>query len=92
MKKIEIRFYVLRIDCSDKKTIDEPEDKAIARLGITYGVLRRLGFTELRVEECLRAIDGIELDEAYDWVRLDHSLHGLPSLDSFPAVYKLPRR
>lgn len=50
------------------KTVDEPEEKAIARLGITYGILRRLGFSEARVEECLRAIRGIELEEAYDWV------------------------
>jgi len=53
-----------------KKTLDEPEDKAIARLGITYGVLRRLGFSESRVEECLRAIQGVDLDEAYEWLYL----------------------
>lgn len=45
------------------------QDKALTRLGITYGVLRRLGFSESRVEECLRSIAGIGLDEAYDWVR-----------------------
>ena len=38
------------------------------RLGITYGVLRRLGFSEARVEECLRAMLGVDLDEAYEWV------------------------
>ncbi|RDB29553.1 putative helicase C15C4.05 [Hypsizygus marmoreus] len=53
-----------------KKTLDEPEDKAIARLGITYGVLRRLGFLDARVEECLRAIQGVDLDEAYEWLYL----------------------
>lgn len=41
----------------------------LSRLGITYGVLRRLGFTEEIVEECLRGISGIELEEAFDWVR-----------------------
>lgn len=53
----------------ERKTLDEPEDKAIARLGVTYGILRRLGFSEERVEECLRAINGVDLEEAYDWVR-----------------------
>lgn len=52
-----------------KKSLEESEDKAIPRLGITYGVLRRLGFSEERVEECLRSIHGVDLDEAYDWVR-----------------------
>lgn len=33
--------------------------------------MRRLGFSEERVEECLRAISGVDLEEACDWVR-DH--------------------
>ncbi|GLB36275.1 putative P-loop containing nucleoside triphosphate hydrolase protein [Lyophyllum shimeji] len=53
-----------------KRALEEPEDRAIARLGITYGVLRRLGFSESRVEECLRAIQGIDLEEAYEWLYL----------------------
>jgi len=51
-----------------KGVLRESEDKAISRLGVTYGVLRRLGFSEARVEECLRAIQGLDLDEAYEWV------------------------
>ena len=53
----------------------------LSRLGITYGVLRRLGFSEERVEECLDAINGTELEEAFDWVRYavttlpPHSVH-----------------
>jgi ATP-dependent RNA helicase DHX29 len=38
------------------------------KLAVTYGILRRLGFTEDRVMECLRGIPGIELEDAYDWV------------------------
>ena len=53
-----------------RKSLDESEDKSIARLAVTYGVLRRLGFLENRVMECLYAIHGVELDEAYDWVSL----------------------
>lgn len=53
---------------ADKSTIDEPGEKVITRLAITYGTLRRLGFSEDVVEECLRSINGVELDEAYQWV------------------------
>ncbi|KAJ8084151.1 hypothetical protein PM082_002918 [Marasmius tenuissimus] len=58
-------------DNAEPKQLDEPEDKAVARLAITYGVLRRLGFTEERVEECLKAIDGVELEDAYNWLYLN---------------------
>ncbi|KAF7966231.1 hypothetical protein HWV62_39469 [Athelia sp. TMB] len=51
-----------------RKTLEETEDKATARLAITYGVLRRLGFSEARVEECLGAISGVDVDEAFDWL------------------------
>ncbi|XP_006454441.1 hypothetical protein AGABI2DRAFT_182424 [Agaricus bisporus var. bisporus H97] len=52
----------------EHKVLEEAEDKALARLGITYGVLRRLGFSEERVEESLRAISGLDLEEALDWL------------------------
>lgn len=61
-------FVQLTVILIEGKRLDEPEDKAIARLGITYGVLRRLNFSEKRVEECLRAIQGVDLEEAYEWV------------------------
>ncbi|KAJ3851495.1 P-loop containing nucleoside triphosphate hydrolase protein [Lentinula lateritia] len=51
-----------------KKTLEESEEKAVTKLAITYGVLRRLGFTEERVMECLTAINGVDLEEAYDWL------------------------
>ncbi|KAI0932374.1 hypothetical protein AcW2_001025 [Taiwanofungus camphoratus] len=53
-----------------KRAIDEVEEKAIVRLAITYGVLRRLGFSEDRVEECLKSISGVDLDEASEWLYL----------------------
>lgn len=53
---------------SRARGIDDPEEKALARLGITYGALRRLGFSEEKVEECLARIPGLELDDALDWV------------------------
>jgi ATP-dependent RNA helicase DHX29 len=54
----------------ERKLLEEPEEKTVARLGITYGVLRRLGFSQHRVDECLRAIQGVDLEEAYEWVHL----------------------
>jgi len=60
---------VLILGVLERKPIEDAEEKAVARLGIAYGVLRRLGFTESRVEECLQSISSVDLDEAYDWVR-----------------------
>ncbi|KAJ3995009.1 P-loop containing nucleoside triphosphate hydrolase protein [Lentinula boryana] len=51
-----------------KKTLDESEEKAVTKLAITYGILRRLGFAEERVIECLNAINGVDLEDAYDWL------------------------
>lgn len=48
--------------------IDQPKEKAAIRLAVTYGILRRLNFSEDWAERCLRAICGIDLDEALDWV------------------------
>ncbi|KAG1757436.1 P-loop containing nucleoside triphosphate hydrolase protein [Suillus lakei] len=53
-------------DC--EKLLEETEEKIVTRLGITYGVLRRLGFSQERVNECLRAIQGVDLEEAYEWL------------------------
>ncbi|KAF9499777.1 P-loop containing nucleoside triphosphate hydrolase protein [Pleurotus eryngii] len=64
--QLAIEYKILE----NKWTLDVPRDKALTRLGITYGVLRRLGFSESRVEECLRSIAGIGLEEAYDWLYL----------------------
>ncbi|KAI0082174.1 P-loop containing nucleoside triphosphate hydrolase protein [Panus rudis PR-1116 ss-1] len=50
--------------------VDGPVDKALHRLAVTYGVLRRLGFAEERVVTCLRSISGVDLDEAVDWLCL----------------------
>nr|GAT48383.1 P-loop containing nucleoside triphosphate hydrolase protein [Mycena chlorophos] len=66
---IELALESYKAD-GGRKGIDEPEDKVIGKLATTYGILRRLGFTEDRVEECLRAINGVDLDEAYDWLCL----------------------
>lgn len=60
-------FFLILL--ASKPLIDEPEDKVLPRLGLTYGVLRWLGFSEERVDDSLTAISGVGLDEALDWVR-----------------------
>ena len=77
---------------SGKKTVDDADDKAISKLGTTYGVLRRLGFSEERVEECLRSFSGIDIEEAYDWVCEVTHLHQsrlMPYLSSISTATKL---
>lgn len=70
MKYYPCQLLTLNTSSTDLiSPLDEPEDKLIARLGVTYGVLRRLGFSEAKVEECLGTIGGVDLDEAYEWVR-----------------------
>lgn len=50
-------------------TIEDPLEKALLKMGIAYGVLMRLGFSEDRTLECMRTIPNFELDDAFDWVR-----------------------
>ncbi|KAI0374315.1 P-loop containing nucleoside triphosphate hydrolase protein [Pilatotrama ljubarskyi] len=75
------------------KSVDEPEEKALVRLAITYGVLRRLGFSESRVEECLRAIPGVDLDEAVEWLHLhcDEEELGLRQEPAEPRTPMTPK-
>ncbi len=56
------------LDSKCSKISEDGEEKMLARLGITYGVLRRLGFDEERVNQCLKTISGVDLDTAYEWV------------------------
>ncbi|KAI1797739.1 P-loop containing nucleoside triphosphate hydrolase protein [Ganoderma leucocontextum] len=76
------------------KSIDEPEEKAIVRLAITYGVLRRLGFSEARAGECLRAISGVDMDEAFEWLHLhcaEEELGVQPERSELPKTPMTPK-
>lgn len=50
------------------KRIDVSDDNTLVRLGVTYGVLRRLGYSEETVTRCLESVDGLDLEEAHEWV------------------------
>jgi ATP-dependent RNA helicase DHX29 len=51
------------------------EDKVLLRLYITFEVLRRLGFSEERVSQCIREGlgDGDGWVEGVEWVRLAYA-------------------
>ena len=51
------------------KRIDISDENALTRFGVTYGVLRRLGYSEETVMRCLESVDGVDLEETYEWVR-----------------------
>ncbi|KAF9044866.1 P-loop containing nucleoside triphosphate hydrolase protein [Hymenopellis radicata] len=52
----------------NRRAVDTPADKFLPKLGITYGVLRRLGFSEDRVLQCLQEITTADIDDACDWL------------------------
>lgn len=67
--------------------MDHTKEKAVTRLAVTYGILRRLGFSEDWVEQCLCAISGVEVDEALDWVS-----PGMPAIALSLTRVSLARR
>lgn len=56
------------------KANDDTDEKIFARLGITYGVLRRLGYSENVVEKCLRKLNTFELEDAFERVSFKTSI------------------
>ena len=50
------------------KRVDISDDNALIRFGATYGVLRRLGYSEETVARCLESVDRVDLEEAHEWV------------------------
>ncbi|KIL70700.1 hypothetical protein M378DRAFT_194963 [Amanita muscaria Koide BX008] len=72
------------------KALEEPEDKAIAKLGVTYGTLRRLGFSEERVEECLKNINGIDLESALHWLYVNCPEEELEGINGGQTPKSLP--
>ncbi|TCD67025.1 hypothetical protein EIP91_000645 [Steccherinum ochraceum] len=62
-------------------TLDESETKALPKLAITYGVLRRLGFSDEDVHRCLESIPGVDLDDAIEWLHVHCDEELLQRLD-----------
>jgi hypothetical protein len=64
------------------RRLDISDDSILTRLGVTYGVLRRLGYSEETVARCLESIDGVDLEEAHEWVRRDYYFTSIKSVMS----------
>lgn len=54
----------------------EPQDKVVAKVATLFGILEQLGFRSERIEECIRKVKTLEIEDCLDWVRL--IIHGLP--------------
>ncbi|KAG9314475.1 hypothetical protein JVU11DRAFT_5272 [Chiua virens] len=63
-----LRLHLQEESSTARNCIEQTKEKAVTRLALTYGILRRLGFAEDLVEQCLRTMSGVELDEALDWL------------------------
>ena len=66
---LSLRAILFTLSQGGQKFFEDAEEKALFRLGVTYGTLRRLGFSEDRVDECLRNMDGLDTEDAFTWVR-----------------------
>ncbi|GAA5943107.1 hypothetical protein JCM1841_003894 [Sporobolomyces salmonicolor] len=65
---IELALADLKDDVP--QPVNEPEDKVVAKVAILFGILEQLGFTPKRIEECLRAVRVMEIDDCLDWLFL----------------------
>ncbi|GAA5902381.1 hypothetical protein JCM6882_000515 [Rhodosporidiobolus microsporus] len=50
--------------------VHEHEDKVVAKVATLWGILEQLGFTPERIEECLRSVKVMELDDCMNWLFL----------------------
>lgn len=58
------------IDNEPPQPSPDSEEKVLVKIASFFGILEQLGFTRERIEECLRAVNQLELDDVFDWVRL----------------------
>lgn len=65
---------------------NDAEDKVIGKVAYLHGILQQLGFT--LIEECLRSIKYLDLDDALEWVRTDQ-LCGPNSLTQPQSFFQL---
>lgn len=47
----------------------DAQDKVIAKVATLYGILEQLGFKAERVEQCLRVVKALDLEDCLEWVR-----------------------
>ncbi|GAA5869879.1 hypothetical protein JCM1840_007661 [Sporobolomyces johnsonii] len=71
----DLQRRIIELALADSKDdvpqpVNEPEDKVVAKVATLFGILEQLGFTPERIEECLRAVRVMELDDCLDWLFL----------------------
>jgi hypothetical protein len=49
--------------------INISDENALWRFEVTYGVLKRLVYAEETVLRSFESVDGVDLEQAYEWVR-----------------------
>lgn len=71
------------LDLAMSETVDETpqpvyesQDKVVAKVATLFGILEQLGFRPERIEECIRKVKTLEIEDCLDWVRL--IIRGLP--------------
>lgn len=65
----------------------EPEEKVIGKVATLFGILEQLGFTKERIEECLRTVKALELEDALDWVSLGACASGDAEADLLSQLF-----
>ncbi|KAM0788761.1 hypothetical protein ACM66B_002852 [Microbotryomycetes sp. NB124-2] len=82
----------IELDGNEPLPIADTEDKAIAKVGAIFAVLKQLGFSSERIEECLRNARTLEIDDVFDWLFLTCDVEELacegpspPSHEDFSA-------
>jgi sulfur carrier protein ThiS len=65
----------------------EPQDKVVAKVATLFGILEQLGFRSERIEECIRKVKTLEIEDCLDWVRL--VIHGLPRSAHYELISRM---
>lgn len=58
----------------------EPQDKVVAKVATLFGILEQLGFRSERIEECIRKVKTLEIEDCLDWVRYVWSYIACPGM------------
>lgn len=65
------------LDLAMSETVDETpqpvyesQDKVVAKVATLFGILEQLGFRPERIEECIRKVKTLEIEDCLDWLYL----------------------
>lgn len=72
-KRCLLGMHLLNIEIPESPThrpAGVTDDKLISKALTIYGTLERFGFSKERIDECLRSIKNLELEDALEWLIL----------------------